>query len=70
MSGIDWPYVKKFLKVYAPRIPLLKWLPKYKKQYIGGDLIAGLTVGMMVVPQGLAYAASIAGLPAQVTLIS
>lgn len=27
-----------------------------------GDLIAGLTVGLMVLPQGLAYA-SIAGLP-------
>jgi sodium-independent sulfate anion transporter 11 len=33
------------------------------------DLIAGLTVGLMVVPQALAYA-SIAGLPDEVRLLS
>ena len=30
-----------------------------------GDLIAGITVGLTVIPQGLAYAL-VAGLPAQV----
>lgn len=47
--------MKKFL-------PILDWLPNYKKEYFSGDLSAGLTVGVMLVPQGMAYA-MIAGLP-------
>ncbi len=43
-------------------IPILEWLPNYKKEYLGGDLSAGLTVGIMLIPQGKAYA-MIAGLP-------
>ncbi len=42
--------------------PILDWLPKYKKVYLTGDLSAGLTVGIMLIPQGMAYAL-IAGLP-------
>ena len=44
-------------------IPILDWLPNYKKNWLKGDLGAGLTVGVMLIPQGMAYA-SIAGLPA------
>lgn len=43
-------------------IPSLEWLPNYKKVNLKGDLIAGLTVGVMLIPQGMAYA-MIAGLP-------
>lgn len=42
--------------------PILDWLPNYKKAYLLGDLSAGLTVGVMLIPQGMAYA-MIAGLP-------
>ncbi len=42
--------------------PFLKWLPNYKKQYIPKDLVAGLTVAIILIPQGMAYA-MIAGLP-------
>ena len=38
------------------------WLPNYKKKYLSGDISAGLTVGIMLIPQGMAYA-MIAGLP-------
>jgi len=41
--------------------PILDWLPSYKKQWLKGDISAGLTVGIMLIPQGMAYA-SIAGL--------
>ncbi len=43
-------------------IPALGWLPKYNKEQLKGDLSAGLTVGVMLIPQGMAYA-MIAGLP-------
>jgi SulP family sulfate permease len=43
-------------------LPILDWLPKYKSTQLKGDLAAGLTVGVMLIPQGMAYA-MIAGLP-------
>jgi SulP family sulfate permease len=43
-------------------LPILDWLPNYQKKDLGGDLSAGLTVGVMLIPQGMAYA-MIAGLP-------
>ena len=42
--------------------PILTWLPGYRKDYLAGDMAAGLTVGVMLIPQGMAYA-MIAGLP-------
>ena len=43
-------------------LPILDWLPHYKKAYLAGDISAGITVGIMLIPQGMAYA-MIAGLP-------
>lgn len=43
-------------------LPITDWLPKYNKDLFKGDLAAGLTVGVMLIPQGMAYAL-IAGLP-------
>jgi SulP family sulfate permease len=37
-------------------LPILEWLPRYGKDQLRGDLFAGLTVGVMLVPQGMAYA--------------
>jgi SulP family sulfate permease len=42
--------------------PFLNWITKYKKNDFLGDLSAGLTVGIMLIPQGMAYA-MLAGLP-------
>ena len=42
--------------------PILEWLPAYRKSMLSGDLTAGLTVGVILIPQGMAYAL-IAGLP-------
>jgi solute carrier family 26 (sodium-independent sulfate anion transporter), member 11 len=46
------------------KVPVLEWLPKYRKSYILADIVAGLTVAMTVIPQGIADAA-LAGLPTQ-----
>lgn len=43
-------------------IPFLDWVSKYKKSFLLKDLIAGLTVGVILIPQGMAYA-MVAGLP-------
>lgn len=42
--------------------PILSWLPNYKKTFLYGDVMAGITVGILLIPQGMAYA-MIAGLP-------
>ncbi|XP_039275233.1 sodium-independent sulfate anion transporter-like, partial [Nilaparvata lugens] len=46
------------------RLPILQWLPKYSTDDAVGDLVAGVTVGLLVIPQSLAYS-NIADLPAQ-----
>ena len=43
-------------------IPILEWLPNYNRSLFKGDLVAGITVGIVLIPQGIAYAL-IAGLP-------
>ncbi|MGB6153781.1 MAG: solute carrier family 26 protein [Pricia sp.] len=43
-------------------LPFLQWLPTYKKSWFTKDLVAGLTVGILLIPQGMAYA-MIAGMP-------
>ena len=42
--------------------PILHWLPNYQKSYILSDIVSGITIGVMLIPQGMAYA-MIAGLP-------
>lgn len=48
--------------MFKTYFPVLQWLPNYKRTYLAGDIGAGITVGIMLVPQGMAYA-MIAGLP-------
>ena len=48
-------------------LPLLEWLANYRRTWLKGDVIAGLTAAAVVIPKALAYA-TIAGLPVQVGL--
>jgi sulfate permease, SulP family len=48
-------------------IPILSWLPRYDRAWLVADIIAGLTLWGLVVPEGMAYA-GIAGLPPQAGL--
>lgn len=54
-------------KTLYKRVPIMSWLPAYTKEDGIGDLVAGVTVGLTVIPQALAYA-GIAGLPAEVSV--
>ena len=52
---MKFTYFSKFL-------PVLEWLPSYPRENLKGDVSAGLTVAVMLIPQGMAYA-MLAGLP-------
>lgn len=56
-------------KMLLRRIPILRWLPTYNSEDAIGDLVAGITVGLTVIPQALAYA-NIAGVPPEYGLYS
>ncbi len=43
-------------------LPITGWLPQYRRRLVAGDLLAGLVVAALAVPQSLGYA-SIAGVP-------
>ncbi|KAL2808427.1 sulfate transporter family-domain-containing protein [Aspergillus granulosus] len=49
--------------------PFLAWITRYNVQWLIGDLVAGITVGAVVVPQGMAYA-QLAQLPVEYGLYS
>lgn len=48
-------------------LPILQWLPGYNRSWLRGDVIAGLTVVALVVPEGMAYA-ELAGMPPETAL--
>ena len=45
-------------------LPILHWLPKYDRSWLSADMLAGVSVWALLVPQSLAYA-SLAGVPVQ-----
>jgi MFS superfamily sulfate permease-like transporter len=48
-------------------IPIVAWLPNYKRKWLRPDLLAALTVWALLVPEAMAYA-GIAGLPPEAGL--
>ena len=50
------------MKKIKELIPILEWLPNYNSSRLKGDFIAGITVSIILIPQGIAYAL-IAGIP-------
>ena len=58
------PYHIRFYRTICKFIPILHWLPSYRHHWwdLKNDVLAGLTVGVMLVPQSMAYSL-IVGLP-------
>lgn len=69
MSGVSSPaassiQLRRSLRRY---VPALAWLRAYRRQDLAGDLMAGVIVAIMLVPQSMAYA-QLAGLPPEIGL--
>ena len=62
MAVVAEPVSKPKPKSLARFLPILAWLPAYKVAWLGTDLVAGLTVVALLIPEGMAYA-QIAGVP-------
>lgn len=43
-------------------IPILEWGPRYSFEFFRADLLAGITIASLAVPQGISYA-NLANLP-------
>jgi solute carrier family 26 (sodium-independent sulfate anion transporter), member 11 len=63
------PTRKSVVQYFFDLFPFLKWIHRYNLQWLTGDLIAGITIGAVVVPQGMAYA-QLALVPVQYGLYS
>ncbi|KAK5150987.1 hypothetical protein LTR04_006688 [Oleoguttula sp. CCFEE 6159] len=63
------PSGRDVLRYVSNLFPFTHWLGRYNAQWFVGDLVAGITVGAVVVPQGMAYA-QLAALPVQFGLYS
>jgi len=46
-------------------VPMIAWLPRYRRDLLARDLLAGAVVAALAVPQSLGYA-GIADVPVQV----
>lgn len=56
-------------RLAARRLPILSWGAAYDRTAAVADLVAGVTLGLTLVPQSIAYA-SLANLPVQYGLYS
>ncbi|QDS67690.1 hypothetical protein FKW77_005342 [Venturia effusa] len=66
---VEWvrdtiPNGKQTIHYLSSLFPFSRWIFSYNLRWLLGDMIAGITVGLVVIPQGMAYA-KLAGLPVQ-----
>ncbi|KAK6239162.1 hypothetical protein QUC31_004631 [Theobroma cacao] len=53
---------RKFILGLQYFLPILEWAPRYSLQFLKADLIAGITIASLAIPQGISYA-KLANLP-------
>jgi sodium-independent sulfate anion transporter 11 len=73
-TAVEWlrntlPDGRAMLAYLYSLFPFVHWIGRYNLQWLTGDLVAGITVGAVVVPQSMAYA-SLANLPVEFGLYS
>ncbi|XP_004493701.1 sulfate transporter 3.1-like [Cicer arietinum] len=56
------PTSKRFVLALQYFFPILEWAPHYTLQFLKSDLIAGITIASLAIPQGISYA-KLANLP-------
>ncbi|KAH8895941.1 sulfate permease [Thozetella sp. PMI_491] len=63
----DEPSVREWLRSLVPTrkgaidyflslLPCIQWIPRYNLRWLLGDATAGVTIGLVIVPQAMAYA--------------
>ena len=57
------------MKNFYNLFPIIKWIKNYRQIYLRGDVFAGLTITLMLIPQAMSYA-MLAGLPPAIGLYS
>ncbi|KAH6761605.1 sulfate transporter 3, partial [Perilla frutescens var. hirtella] len=60
---------RRALKALQYFIPILEWLPSYSLSFFKYDLLAGITIASLAIPQGISYA-NLAQLPPIIGLYS
>ncbi|KAK9697735.1 hypothetical protein RND81_08G057600 [Saponaria officinalis] len=63
------PPNKKFLKGVQYFVPIFEWLPKYNMKLFRYDVLAGITIASLAIPQGISYA-NLAKIPPIIGLYS
>ncbi|KAI5847074.1 sulfate transporter family-domain-containing protein [Morchella snyderi] len=71
---IEWigefkPTAPGAVEYVSSLFPFISWIHRYNFKWLYGDLVAGITVGCVVIPQGMAYA-KLANLPVEFGLYS
>ncbi|KAF2225114.1 sulfate transporter family-domain-containing protein [Elsinoe ampelina] len=60
---------RRALEYLIDKVPIVGWLPRYNPRWLISDVVAGLTLGIMLIPQSLAYA-QIADIPVEYGLMA
>ncbi|KAL1303695.1 hypothetical protein AAFC00_007047 [Neodothiora populina] len=58
---VEWfqdlmPSGRDMINYLISLFPFVRWIGRYNLQWFSGDMVAGITIGAVVVPQGMAYA--------------
>ncbi|XP_065861112.1 sulfate transporter 3.1-like [Euphorbia lathyris] len=56
------PLSKRFILGLQYFLPILEWAPRYTLDFLKADLISGITIASLAIPQGISYA-KLANLP-------
>ncbi|XP_057968389.1 probable sulfate transporter 3.5 [Malania oleifera] len=63
------PHLRRAYKALQYFIPVLDWLPRYNLRLFRYDLLAGITIASLAIPQGISYA-KLANIPVIIGLYS